>query len=391
MPLFATPEPKEARRTSARLGYKERRIMAVFALVVLLLVGLAAVLFLPKAEIALTLQTAPLLIDQQLVLANRQTADASVIPGAAFVREVQIDGTIPVVSTQVVGEKASGVVTIVNRTTEEQPIKEQSRLVTGDGVLFYMQRHAIVAPNGTATVEVEAAEPGETGNIDSGRLTFAALDDSAASILYAEVNRPLTGGSGQQVKIVQEEDLAKTREAAGNAARQSAEEEIRDQLPKGWSLLEESWTFGSEQLTTTAEIGQQIDTIAYNGTMVVRVMGFEEAELERRLTAALEERLDQDYMLFPGPISFTKSVSSIDWEKEEAALTVRVSHTTVPDFSLDTLKEKVAGRPQAEAEGYLQGLRGVESATVNLSPFWVRSIPSIDRRIQLDLSSSHEI
>ncbi|MEX0650047.1 MAG: baseplate J/gp47 family protein [Candidatus Andersenbacteria bacterium] len=387
-PLFAIASSK---KTSARLGHKERQIMAVFGLLVLLLLGLAATIFLPKATIALTLQTAPLLVDQQLVLSNRTTADPNVIPGTSFEQDITVNGTNPVISSQVVGEKASGVVTLVNQTSQEQPIREQSRLITKDGVLFLMQKHAILQPNSTATVEVEAAEPGPQGNIESGRLTFAALDASAASVLYAEVNRPITGGSGDKVLVVQESDLGQAREAAGAAARQKAEEEIRRQLPKGWVILEESWSAEAAQFNTSAAVGQQIDAVAYDGTMNVRVMAYEEAVLKERLQAALESRLDEDYMLFPGPISFTKSVDSIDWDKGEGNLTVRVTHTTVPNFSLDTLKEKLAGRPQDEAEGYLQGLRGVESASIDLWPFWVRSIPRIDQRVELEVSSNTNI
>lgn len=389
-PLFAKPKQKEAKQPM-RLGNRERRAVGILGILALLALAMAGFVFLPKANIELVLQTAPLLVDQQFTLASQSGAAANVIPATAFQKEVAVTGSTPVTSTQTVGEKATGQVTLVNKTTQEQPIKEQSRLVTKDGVLFYMTKHAILAPDSTATVPVEAAEPGEEGNVSSGRLTFAALDDSAATILYAEVNAPITGGSGDEVKVVQEEDLQQAQDAADAAARQKVEEEIRASLKKGWVVLEESWTTEGKDFTVDAAVGDQVDTIGYTGTLAVRVMGYEEEELQNQLRGALEERLDENYMLFPGPISFTKSVGDINWEDQKGAMTVRVTHTTVPNFSLDTLKSKLSGRSEEEAEGYLRGLKGVQSASIDLWPFWVRTVPRIDQRIELDISSNQDI
>ena len=75
--------------------------------------------------------------------------------------------------------------------------------------------------------------------------------------------------------------------------------------------------------------------------------------LEKRLKDSLTAHMDEQYMLFPGPISYTKTVNNIDWDKSEVAISVRVTHTTIPKFSLDTLKGKLVGRQKNEAQQYL--------------------------------------
>lgn len=389
-PLFATPTPAPAARSKMRIGHKERKVVA--GLIVLLLLALAAAgaLFLPQANIRLVLETAPLLLDQKLTMRSNDSAAADAVPGTPYEVEVKVDGSSPVVSTEVVGTKATGTVQIVNRTLEEQAIKELSRLVTADGTLFYMQKHAIVPPDSSIPVTVEAAEAGESGNVASGRLNFAALDSSAQSVVYAEVTSPITGGSGDTVKVVKEEDLSQAKQDAGVAARQKVEQEIRAELPEGWTLLEESWNMTINDFQTEAVIDERLEEIAYSAHILVQVMAYEEKELENRLKTALEGRLDDEYMLFPGPISFTKSVDEINWEDGQAQVTVRVTHTTVPTFSLDTLKDKLAGRSEEEALAYLQGLKGVSSASIDLSPFWVSSIPRIDQRISIDIVSDRQ-
>ena len=95
-------------------------------------------------------------------------------------------------------------------------------------------------------------------------------------------------------------------------------------------------------------------------------------------------------MLFPGPSSFTKSVDSVDWESERATVDVRVTHTTIPEFSIDTLQEKLAGRSKEEAENYLRGLPGIQSASVEISPFWASRISQLEKRIIIDIQPDRQ-
>jgi len=300
-----------------------------------------------------------------------------------------VESSSPVIGTRVVGEKASGTVTIINRTVEPQSIKTQSRLETEDGTLFYMQKGITVpAANGgisSVTVEVEAAEAGEQGNIDEQQLNFPGLEDSSQSLLYAEVTTSLSGGSGATVPYVEEDDLSAAQQHAGTQARSMVEEDIRNELPSNWAVLEESWTGEIVEFDTPVGIASEESAIPYRARVVVRAMGYEESALEQRLRSALEDRMQREYMLFPGDISYTKTVQDIDWEEQTANISARVTHTTIPRFSLDTLRDKLVGQPAGTAREYLEGLPGVRSADLMLSPFWVSSVPRIGNRVDIEL------
>ncbi len=368
-----------------RLGYRERMIVVVLLGLLSVAAIMAGLIFLPSASIKLILRTAPLLVDEQLIVRANETTAENVVPGSAFFREVEVKDSASVTSTEVVGKKARGTVTLVNKSVDTQKIKEQSRLVTKDNVLFYMQKSANIPPNGSTTVEVEAAEAGEQGNIAPQRLNFAALDAPSQSLVYGQADKALTGGSGETVSVVKEEDLTHAKEVAGQAARSQIEQEIRNELPKGWVILEESWTQELPAFETEVKVNDRVPNIAYTARVIVRVIGYEKAALESHLKTALEQRLSEDYMLFPGDISYVTTVQDVNWDEAQAQISARVTHTTIPRFSLESLREKLAGRNQKEAQQYLSGLPGVRSATIELSPFWVQSIPRIEKRINLDL------
>jgi hypothetical protein len=134
------------------LGRRERSWMLIFVALIIAALGLAGFLFLPTATIGLTLRGAPLLVTQDITITSAAAEGSAQMMGAAFVREVEVEGQSDVVTTEVVGTKAKGVVQLVNRTVDEQKIKEQSRLVTKEGTLFYMQKHAIVPPQSSIAI-----------------------------------------------------------------------------------------------------------------------------------------------------------------------------------------------------------------------------------------------
>jgi hypothetical protein len=369
---------------SARIGQRERTILVVLFSLLCVVVAAAIIIFLPAAHVQLTLKAAPLLIDQPLTL-RTSGGDPQAIAGAVLAREVTIEDRAPVTTTQVVGVKAKGNVTIVNRASEEQKIKEGSRLITKDERVFFMLGPAIVPPQSEASVAVEAAEAGSEGNLEPQRLDFLLLPDASRRIVYGEVRETLTGGSGELVQVVGESDMNHARQHAQNAARARTEEEIKQELQSGWLLIDESWSGDIISFETPVHVTDKASDIPYKAQVRVKVMGYEKVELEERLKRTVDSQLDQEFMLFPGPISFAKTVESIDWDKGEGVMNVRVTHTTIPRLSVPALRDKLAGRSQDEAMQYLRGLPGVQNVDIKLTPFWVTRLPRISQRISVDL------
>lgn len=400
-PLFATVDTSKKKhskkkRSSMHLGRKERTILLSLLGVVGLMVAIALFIFLPKAAISLIVKTDPLLIDQKLTIATDPASAPNSVPGSVFNQTVDVQGSSPVTSTEKVGTKAKGTVQLINKTFDEQKIKEKSRLVTKDGILFYMVGSATIpaaSSGGVASteVQVEAAEAGPQGNIAAQRLDFAALDAGGQQVVYGQSVGTFSGGTGDEVKVVQDADLEQAKAAAQAQAKAQVEQAAKSQLQKGWSLLDESWDAKLTTFTPTGKVGDHIDAITYTANATVRVIAFQEDTLMKSLEGALQAALSKDYMLFPGPISYTKAVDETNWDTGQVAITARVTHTTIPTFSIATLKDKLAGRSKEEAINYLQGLPGVQSAKIDLSPFWVQGIPEIQSRIDIKLSSDRDI
>lgn len=378
-----------------RLGQRER--MLVGALIVLAVATslLGMIIFLPRADIKMNLKTAPLLVEEKLKIQSGKAVESE-IPGQVIVRDVTVSGSSDVSGTEVIGTKAKGKVRLINKTFSEQQIKGKSRLITSDERLYYIGEKGAIIPSaegaslGYATVEIEAAEAGAEYNLKAQRLDFAGLDESSQSLVYAEVVDEIDTGSGDTVKVVREQDMESAKKEAAKLARQELEADAQGRMNDGWSLLEESWTFDMAEFSTSQEVGQREEKIDFTARGNVYVMGYEAQALETLLRRSLENRLEDDYMLFPGPISFSKKIESSDWQNGRVELGVRVTHSTIPKLSIDSLKQKLANRSVNDAQEYVRGISGVRSVDIGLWPFWVRSIPRIEKRINLDLQPDRQ-
>lgn len=389
---ITTPKPsapKPTRRPSPKIGSRERGIVFVILLVIGLTALIAAYVFLPSADIKLVLRTSPLLVDQEVAISTDENA-LTAVSGTTFFRELEVSGESAVSGTEVIGSKATGTVRLINRTVEEQQIKAGSRLVTADGTLFYMKERANIPAGsggtlGSIDVTVEAAEAGEAGNISEGTLNFAAFSESAQKQVYGEIVEGISGGSGETISVVTASDITKAEENAATQARSQVEQEIRDQLPQGWTLLDESWEAELVEFSTEAKEGDREPLVRYNARVKMQVIGFELSVLEEKVKTALSEQLPANAELFPGPITFNKTIENVDWETGNADIKVRVTHTTIPNLALESLRDKISGTSTANATDYLTGLEGVKDAQITMKPGFITSLPRLSSRISLEL------
>jgi hypothetical protein len=247
-----------------------------------------------------------------------------------------------------------------------------------------------VPPNSSVRVPIEADEAGEEGNIEGQRLDFAALPTGARQVVFAETKERLTGGSGEEVAVVSEAEEKYARDEALQGVEELMEREMVGELPPGWELMRESWTVVLSTFSLGAKIGDKLPEVSYEGRAQAKVIGYEKVKLEELLKKRLEEELDKGYKLFPGELSYTVAVEGVDWDEAKASVKARVSHTTMPDISLETLRGKLAGRSLQDAKVYLEGIKGIKNVSIATWPFWVNTLPRVEGRMTVDLRSERQ-
>ena len=347
-------------------------------------------------------------------------AGAAVLPGAtvtidpvteavglvAYVIEVdqpeRLSGTAEATATVIatgeydILEPATGTVVLFNWSAVEQAIAAGTLVAAGDQA-FETQDDVVVergslTPQGTiqagdAEVTVVASAPGPAGNVGAEAIDTVLSQEADARLQgFPENNEPRVLNLEPTAGGVDEAGVRLTR-ADVAAAVEALTANLRDQaanaVPERPDLiivqadLVEPSIEGADDLAGTRD--QPEATI--EGTL-----GWEAWTVDRAsVTEAARSRLVDDGNVVPAghallPDSIEVTVEGATFEDEVLVIDVTVTGRSAAQIDTDQVIERIGGLTADEAEAALADLG---SATVELWPDWVASVPGMAWRIEV--------
>ena len=75
----------------------------------------------------------------------------------------------------------------------------------------------------------------------------------------------------------------------------------------------------------------------------------------------------------------------MDLEKGQISISVSGNAFAAPKLEKKTLKSNLIGKDRIRAEEYLTGFIEIESVQVELWPFWVKKVPSLEESIKINI------
>jgi hypothetical protein len=234
------------------------------SLVVVLLAlfgGLLAILatVIPAATITLTPASEPI----QATVALRAIqdavpdADVGIVPARALSVQVSGDARISTTGRRYEPDaKATGQVVLINRTAGpiDVPAGTVVATATGNNVRFATTAEVSLAPNGRATVPVEAVLPGPGGNVRAGTITRVEGPLSLSLLVANEA--PASGGTMALVGVVTEEDKQQLQARLFEELKQRAHEQLNARLEPGGFIPAETVTYLALSPTFTPFVGE---------------------------------------------------------------------------------------------------------------------------------------
>lgn len=320
------------------------------------------------------------------------------------------------------GENASGLLTIINKSGVERPLISQTRFQTDGGVVFRIQKEAIV-PSGSSenpgtlevnviadTLDANGVPVGDRGNIEPSRFFLPGLKEDSRDALYAESYAAMTGGTRVVEVYVTEDDLMAAKSELENQLKDKAIAALRKEvLSQGSSanktlkLLEDSdtLTYGTAVIELPyALIGQKLKTFDVVGTMTIKGVAYDWDALVSILKAEIVSAKT------PGKQLTAVQENTISLQVLEADNTNRTYKVTaqiqgIEEYEInpeldggnrlaDKIKEHVAGKSVKEAENYIQNLPEVNKVEISMWPVWSVRLPSLPENIKIKSMSKND-
>lgn len=284
-------------------------------------------------------------------------------------------------------QQAAGKVTLINTSDSAQPLVATTRLLSEEGVLFRLKESTTVPANGDIEADVYADKEGKQGEIGPSRFTIPGLNQARQQEVYAESESSMTGGTKAVYKVTEE-------------AVQSAIEEAEDRLIQQALTQLEAEEFDVNAFlpalnhveiiseVVDPDVGSDAQQFTVKLTARVAFVAAEEEDLLQLAQAQLYSTTSLGYELSSSDEgSFTYEIQNFDPDNQTAQLRILLrgqKRISSNHPALDTAD--MVGKKPADLQQELQAEQGIESAQVELRPFWLRKTPRLVDHIYIQFA-----
>lgn len=348
----------------------------------------------PRASITATVM--PEWIDQEVSLTLTTDTNSSVaglsVPATIESTTVSGEKMIDTTGTKIIGDKASGEVTIYNRTDLNKTFTKGTVLTAPGGIKFSLDADVAISSKsagvdyvdvpGKATVKVSASAIGSESNLAANtELTVASFD----KVSYVAKNETaFSGGTSQEIQVVAKDDY--------EVLTSELKKELVEQLKTNPSyLIVSSIKTASEEYT--AKIGEEAKSVGLNMSLTASLLSYQNDDVKRLVEPQIQGAVPPGYSLAQIPVKVELTADSIDEEGSSVTGVAKVQIALLPTYDQGGVTRIIAGKTQSEVKQIIQSqIAGVDNLTIKLQPtWWINKsgrLPRNSSRIELTLQPS---
>lgn len=373
---------------------------AIVIVIVLLITGVVVAFRSDKAKVVIKTKTKDELLSLEFTAASEaKTVDVEQKKIPVSIKETKKTYSEKAPATGQVdkGEKAIGTVTLTNCSKEDK-LDDTTRTVPSgatvsiDGLSYVTTANVTLEPSGytgntckfdkSKDVDVVAKEAGEKYNI-------AAKDGYAVSGLATASGSgtAMSGGTTKIVKVLTEDDIANLR-AKITGSNTDDQKTALEKLLKDEGSIAIVDTFSATQgeVVLSAKAGDEVADVTATMGDTFTMAGVQESALEELVKAEGIKKLDKEKEeVYDSGIKKARLKVSKPGKPGEYLLAVSSTVVSGPKIDQDKIKRDMAGKKRSQAETEIGEWPGVQSVTVEYSPFWVSKAPSKPERITITI------
>lgn len=381
--------------------FKKKLLIVGGVLLLLLIIGLA-IFGRSKATIHLKADTTPVDISLQATIDSGLSAsDPTAASFKARVQQNQqnLNQTFNASGQKDLGTKASGTVTFSIKCSdvdENPPTIPAGTGISAQGITFITQSAANLTTSSFSggckftsggAIPVTAQDNGDRYNLGARQYTVSGFSNVSAS------GSQMSGGTSNIVKVVSQGDIDGATKQLEQQDTSAAKAALKKAFGKGVTTLDDSFTVAYSNVTSNPAVDSQADNGTVSAQVTYTMLAISNDDLNKALDAGVTAKMtnkDQQRVYDNGLSRM--HLQKVDANAQKATYTITASGQFGPQFNTDELKSQITGKKAGEVRSLLQGLPGVQSVDINLSPFWANTMPNVNRiQIKLDIDKNASI
>ena len=230
----------------------------------------------------------------------------------------------------------------------------------------------------TNATAVQALKGGTEYNLDANS-TFSGAGQGTGSA---------TGGTDAIIKIVAQADIdgAKAKIAAQDTT-QVAQELVSALTAKGLIAMPVTLVVGDQQVTTSANVGDQADALTVTSVVPYTMLGIQQSDLRKLVDASVGSQIDKGKQkILDDGIAKAQYTLQDTASATSAIVNAKIESVAGPELDVALLKKQVAGKKSGDIRPAIDALPGVTDVKVSYSPFWVTKAPTNTSKITINIA-----
>lgn len=351
-----------------------------------LLAIIAGALFLPSATVTLVVAGSPVSAETQI------TGSSGAVPAGATAQVQTTPVTLQESKSQQVpatGSKtvpattASGKVAVTNKLDAD--ISFPSGLCATTGQIQFRNGDRIPVPAGkTVIVNVVAAQPGQSGNVEIGKINSfcTARQNEFAGVSNRE---PTAGGADEKkLTVISEQDQNGAKQALINELTPKVKAQIAAKATGTLKVMGDPGV--TPEVSFDRNVGDEAANFTASATVTGKAVLADEALINRLLRRAVNDKIPPRHVLTDDPVKTTYKAESVSLEGTGNLIVKGTAKGFVrPDFKLADIRSQTKGKSPAEARQALSRLESVQEVRVRQDPFGLPRLPFFGTRIFVKL------
>lgn len=364
----------------------------------LLLILIGAFLVLPKVTVRLQVKAENFQknTEIQLSAATSTNIDSKIFNGQLIDLTQEKEEKFATTGKKNLGGKASGTLTLYNYwDSNQQEISVGTKFSSSSKT--FVAKTAVTIPGtsirggnvvpGTATLEIEAENPGEEYNVKAGRFTIVGLTAVEQEKIYGQSSQDLTGGFSKEVQVVSQADYDQAKDKITKALREELQQELKTQA-KAQEILENALQIETVEETSSAKVDAEAQEFTLKIKERLREIVFDRKDFDGFVLEILEREIPSDKMITLGPNDvISPQIKEKKYDQNLVILDTAVSAKISLKIDIEKVKNNLLGKSRTEAQNYLMGLEGIAAATLQFRPSWwpIKRIPNFARNLEASL------
>lgn len=322
--------------------------------------------YLVKTTVSVYAKVEEINLDEAITLSEERDGD-DVLPLITFQEEDTGEVSVQTTGEKESGEKASGEITVFNKTDKEKVFPKGTTLVGTNKLEFVTTEDLTVASTAAFSTEftskkvkIEAKTFGKEYNLPSK--TNFEFKEFPSSSYFARNDAAFSGGTVKTSQVVSEDDIAKLEEELVSSLEKKVKESVRSKLSPSQKLIGSPIEVDTSESEISNEEGDEVEEVSISGKVAITLGAYDEQDMEDLVRRLKDDDVPAEYQID----SSHSSLSLEDIEVDDGRVSAQLKGRAIfqPRIGVETLKKEVSGKTIYSVVKKISTIPGVSEVQV---------------------------